>query len=83
VVPIEVGGVRAGIDYAPAESTTAMFGGNFNWRGPLWLATTGPASAHQTGWTGLVADLIRRQHGAVHSVGDAALRAAPLPDPQS
>ena len=62
VVPIEVGGVRAAIDYAPAESTTAMFGGNFNWRGPLWLATSGPASAHQTGWTGLVADLIRPQH---------------------
>lgn len=25
------------VDYAPAESTTAMFGGNSNWRGPVWL----------------------------------------------
>lgn len=33
----EVDGVRAGIDDEPAESTTAMFGGNSNWRGPLWF----------------------------------------------
>ncbi len=25
------------IDYEPAESTTALFGGNSNWRGPVWL----------------------------------------------
>jgi hypothetical protein len=161
----EVGGVRAGIDYAPAESTTAMFGGNSNWRGPLWfplnhlvisalerydrffgddyvieyptgsgrklplsaivadlrerlisIFLVGPdgrrpcfggvdrlqndpawkdnlvfseyfhgdngaglGAAHQTGWTGVVADLIRRQHGAVSSIGDA-LRAAPRPE---
>ena len=29
--------VRASIDYEPAESTTDMFGGNSNWRGPLWF----------------------------------------------
>jgi hypothetical protein len=29
--------VHAGIDYEPAESTTAMFGGNSNWRGPVWF----------------------------------------------
>ena len=33
---IDVEGVRATIDYEPAESTTAMFGGNSNWRGPVW-----------------------------------------------
>ncbi len=32
-----VGDTRAGIDYEPAESTTAMFGGNSNWRGPVWF----------------------------------------------
>ncbi|HEV8459402.1 MAG TPA: hypothetical protein VGQ38_01730 [Gaiellaceae bacterium] len=26
----------AWIDYEPAESTTSMFGGNSNWRGPIW-----------------------------------------------
>ena len=27
----------ATIDYEPAESTTGMFGGNSNWRGPIWF----------------------------------------------
>jgi hypothetical protein len=27
----------ASIDYEPAESTTSMFGGNSNWRGPIWM----------------------------------------------
>jgi hypothetical protein len=34
---LEVEGVRATIDYEPAESTTSMFGGNSNWRGPIWF----------------------------------------------
>jgi hypothetical protein len=25
------------VDYEPAESTTALFGGNSNWRGPVWF----------------------------------------------
>jgi hypothetical protein len=25
------------VDYAPAESNTAIFGGNSNWRGPIWF----------------------------------------------
>jgi hypothetical protein len=32
-----VEGFRATIDYEPAESTTSMFGGNSNWRGPIWF----------------------------------------------
>jgi hypothetical protein len=34
---LDAEGIRASIDYEPAESTTAMFGGNSNWRGPLWF----------------------------------------------
>ncbi|MGO9028229.1 MAG: MGH1-like glycoside hydrolase domain-containing protein [Acidimicrobiales bacterium] len=34
---LDVEGVHASIDYEPAESTTAMFGGNSNWRGPVWF----------------------------------------------
>ena len=153
---LDVEGLRASVDYEPAESTTAMFGGNSNWRGPVWfplnylvinvleryhrffgdeltieyptgsgrhltldlvardlsdrlisIFTRGPdgrrpcfggtellqndpawkdnlvfseyfhgdngaaiGAAHQTGWTGLIADVIRRRHGQVRSVGD-------------
>jgi hypothetical protein len=153
---LDVDGIRATIDYEPAESTTAMFGGNSNWRGPVWfplnylvisaleryyrffgdeltveypagaghrvpldvialdlqdrlisLFVAGPdgrrpcfggagrlqhdpawkdnlvfseyfhgdngaglGASHQTGWTGLIADVIRRRHGAVSSLGD-------------
>ena len=31
------GRVVATIDYEPAESATGMFGGNSNWRGPVWF----------------------------------------------
>jgi hypothetical protein len=34
---LHVGGVEYGIDYEPAESTTGLFGGNSNWRGPIWF----------------------------------------------
>jgi hypothetical protein len=153
---LDVEGFSATVDYEPAESTTSMFGGNSNWRGPLWfplnylvisvldryhrffgdeltiayptgsstkvsldviaadlqdrliaLFVVGPdgrrpcfgwvdrlqhdpawkdnlvfneyfhgdngaglGASHQTGWTGLIADVIRRRHGAVTSVGD-------------
>ena len=32
-----VGGQEYRVDYLPAESNTGMFGGNSNWRGPVWL----------------------------------------------
>ena len=36
-VSLEVAGVRVSVDYEPAESRSGMFGGNSNWRGPVWM----------------------------------------------
>ncbi|MGH3478100.1 MAG: hypothetical protein ACRDQD_14830, partial [Nocardioidaceae bacterium] len=163
---IDVEGIRATVDYEPAESTTSMFGGNSNWRGPVWfplnflaaealdryyrffgddlaieyptgsgvsrtlgavaddlrarlvsIFLTGPdgrrpcfggvdmlqrdpnwkdnlmfheyfhgddaaglGATHQTGWTGIVADVIRRRHGLVPPLGDV-IRALGEPRP--
>ena len=34
---LKVDGQEFTLDYAPAESTTPLFGGNSNWRGPVWF----------------------------------------------
>src|SRR5437660_4510082 len=34
---VNAGGVEHRIDYGPGESTTGLFGGNSNWRGPIWF----------------------------------------------
>ena len=36
-VTAEVGGQHVSIEYEPGESRTGMFGGNSNWRGPIWF----------------------------------------------
>ncbi|HVV49692.1 MAG TPA: glucosidase [Polyangia bacterium] len=33
----ELGGQTLTADYEPGESTTGLFGGNSNWRGPVWM----------------------------------------------
>jgi Mannosylglycerate hydrolase MGH1-like glycoside hydrolase domain len=34
---IDLGSVRGSVDYEPGESTNNLFGGNSNWRGPVWF----------------------------------------------
>jgi hypothetical protein len=34
---IEVSGRTHSVSYEPAESSTGLFGGNSNWRGPIWM----------------------------------------------
>jgi hypothetical protein len=33
----ECNGYQSQVDYEPAESSTNLFGGNSNWRGPIWF----------------------------------------------
>jgi len=34
---LHVDGMEHRVDYEPAESSTGLFGGNSNWRGPIWF----------------------------------------------
>jgi hypothetical protein len=34
---VDVNGQISSVKYEPAESTTGIFGGNSNWRGPIWF----------------------------------------------
>jgi hypothetical protein len=34
---LEIAGMRYGVQYVPGESNSGLFGGNSNWRGPIWF----------------------------------------------
>jgi hypothetical protein len=34
---VDLGGVQFSVNYEPAESLSGLFGGNSNWRGPVWF----------------------------------------------
>ena len=34
---LDLNGMSYGVRYEPAESSTGLFGGNSNWRGPIWF----------------------------------------------
>jgi len=34
---LKVDGMEYGVQYEPAESSSGLFGGNSNWRGPVWF----------------------------------------------
>jgi hypothetical protein len=38
---LHVQGQSYGVSYLPAESDSGMFGGNSNWRGPIWMPVNG------------------------------------------
>ena len=38
---LHAGGQEYRVAYLPAESDTGMFGGNSNWRGPIWMPVNG------------------------------------------
>ena len=56
----------------PAWKDNLMFNEYFNGDNGAGLG-----ASHQTGWTGVVADLIRRKHGDVAPLGELLRDAAP------
>jgi hypothetical protein len=38
---MNTGGREYRVSYLPTESDTGMFGGNSNWRGPIWMPVNG------------------------------------------
>ena len=34
---VDLGGMEFSVDYEPGESTSYLYGGNSNWRGPVWF----------------------------------------------
>ncbi|MGH3861514.1 MGH1-like glycoside hydrolase domain-containing protein [Actinokineospora sp.] len=38
-IEVDIAGYGHRVDYEPGESRTSMFGGNSNWRGPVWFPT--------------------------------------------
>ena len=62
---MESNGRKCRVDYAPGESDSGLFGGNSNWRGPVWL----PVNY-------LIVEALRKYH---HFYGDSF--AVPCPGP--
>ena len=62
------------VDYEPAESTSGLFGGNSNWRGPVWyplnfLLIEALQKFHYYYGSTLKSDIPNRQRQYVRSVG--------------
>ena len=66
----------ATIDYQPAESTTAMFGGNSNWRGPVWMPLNYLAVRQFGVWQRFLGDDFTLEYptgsGVQHTFGEIA-----------
>jgi len=53
---LELGGLTAEVDYEPGESTSGLFGGNSNWRGPVWMPTNYMVILSLWQWDSFMAD---------------------------
>jgi len=71
-------GLTATVDYEPAESTTGMFGGNSNWRGPVWFPLNvlllEALWSYDAATRGAIVIEFPRRSGEKMTVGEAASR---------
>ena len=56
---LELGGLTAQVDYEPGESTSGLFGGNSNWRGPVWMPTNYLVIVSLWNWDSFMGDDFR------------------------
>jgi hypothetical protein len=74
---LDVEGVRATIDYEPAESTSGMFGGNSNWRGPVWMPVNFLVVEALERYARFFGDDLRIEYptgsGTEHTIGEIAV----------
>lgn len=55
---LDIDGIKYKVDYVPGESNTHMFGGNSNWRGPIWYC----GKYHVTCRLGLLKTIEQKRH---------------------
>ena len=59
---LELGGLTASVDYEPGESTSGLFGGNSNWRGPVWMPTNYMTIVSLWQWDSFLGDDFRVEY---------------------
>ena len=59
---LELGGLTAEVDYEPGESTSGLFGGNSNWRGPVWFPTNYLTIVSLRNWDSFMGDDFRVEY---------------------
>ena len=59
---LELGGLTASVDYEPGESTSGLFGGNSNWRGPVWMPTNYLVIVSLWNWDSFMGDDFRVEY---------------------
>jgi hypothetical protein len=88
---IDLGGHEFSVDYEPAESRTLTFGGNSNWRGPVWMPVNFQLVRSLRVYHAFLGDEYKVEHptgsGQLHTLAEVAddlstrLVAAFLPGP--
>jgi hypothetical protein len=71
---IDLDGQQFTVDYEPGESRTATFGGNSNWRGPIWMPVNYMLIGALREYEAYLGDQVRFEYptgsGQMHSLGE-------------